>query len=103
MLDDHTFDDICYLLAAIDGGFKFLVNVLPFDDLQRVASFMKQSTHGSLINVVALILETVQLDEALCHAFWFLQVRNDFIQLQSHPLNDPGKLPRGLSRFMNVV
>src|SRR2546421_4526946 len=100
MLDDHTFDDICYLLTAIDGFFKFLVNVFPLDNLERIASFMKQSAHGPLINVITFIFETVELDQALGHAFWLLQDRNDFIQLQGHPLNDSGKLPRRLSRFM---
>src|SRR5882762_7524183 len=103
MLDDHTFDNICYLLTAIDGFFKFLVNVFPLDDLERVASLMEQGAYSSLINVVAFIFEAVQLDEALSHAFWFLQDRNDFIQLQGHPLNDSGKLPRRFCHFMDVV
>src|SRR2546423_1321949 len=72
MLDDPTFDNICYLLTAIDGFFKFLVNVFPLDNLERVASFMKQRTHSSLINVVAFIFEAVQLDQALSHASGFL-------------------------------
>src|SRR5882724_4405875 len=72
MLDDHTFDNICYLLTAIDGFFKFLVNVFPLNNLERVTSLMKQCAHSSLINVIAFIFEAVQLDQALSHASGFL-------------------------------
>ena len=57
MLDNDPFNNIGDVFATIDGRFQFLINVFPLNHGQRIASFVKESAHGALINIIAFVFQ----------------------------------------------
>ena len=90
MFDDHAFDDVGDIFAAIDGVFEFLVHVFPLNHFQWIAILVEESANRTLINIIAFILQPVQLNQALRDTLGFLQDRHNLIQLHRHALNDSG-------------
>src|SRR5436309_14323557 len=64
MFDDDALDDVGGALAAVDGGFELLENLFPLDDVERVGRALEQLGERPVVEVVALVLEAVDFDEA---------------------------------------
>src|SRR3712207_9466114 len=64
VLDDDGLDDVGGLLAAVDGGFELVVDVLPADDADGVGRALEEVADGLVVEVVAFVFEAVYLDEA---------------------------------------
>src|SRR6185436_9214099 len=73
VLDDHALDNVGDVLAAVDGGFEFLVNVLPLEHFQWIAALVEQGRDRAVINIITFIFETVQFHQPLGDALRFGQ------------------------------
>src|SRR5512142_681956 len=65
VLDLDGLDDVGDVLAAVDRDLDALEEVLPFHELDRVALRAEELADGLAEDVVALVLERVQLDPVL--------------------------------------
>src|SRR2546425_12650446 len=62
VLHPNGLDDIGDVLAAVDGDLDQGVDVLPFDDLDRIVSPREELGDGFAPDLVSLVLERVDLD-----------------------------------------
>jgi len=65
VFDDHAFNNIRDVLATIDRFFQLFIEIFPLNHFHGIASFVKQTAHGALIDVVALILKPKKFNQAL--------------------------------------
>src|SRR5919205_1550604 len=77
VLDDDALDDVGGALAAVDGGFELLVNLFPLDDVERVGRALEELGERLVVEVVALVLQPMDFDEARVDAGGPLQGGDD--------------------------
>ena len=65
MFDDYALNNVGDVLAPIDRFFQLFIEIFPLDHFHRIASFVKQTAYGALIDVVAVILKTMKFNQAL--------------------------------------
>src|ERR687888_2054538 len=65
VLDDDPLDDVGDVLAAVDRLLEQVVNLPPLDDLDRVRVAVEQTRDRRPPDLVALVLEPVDLDPVL--------------------------------------
>jgi hypothetical protein len=64
---------------------------------------MKQGADRALVDVITLVFQPMELNQPFGYTLWFLQDRDDFVQLHRHALNHAGQLARRLGRLVNVI
>src|SRR5688572_33216640 len=64
VFNDDALDDVRDVLATIDRRFKFLVNLFPLNHRQRVGRIVKELGDRGVINIVAFVFETMNLDRS---------------------------------------
>ena len=69
MLDDDAFEDIGDVFATIRGGLEEVEDFLPLHDRDRVLLLFEQPAHGVLMRAIGLVLEPIDLDRRLGHAW----------------------------------
>src|SRR3954447_8028643 len=65
VLQDHAFDDVGDVLAAIGRVLEVLVDLLPLDDGARVLLFVEQARHRDAQDRIGLVLEAIDVDALL--------------------------------------
>src|SRR5438105_775263 len=74
VLDLDRLDDVCDVLAAVERGLEKCVDVLPLDDLDRVRLVREQLGHRLSEDLIAFVLEGVELDPMLLEVLQAFQV-----------------------------
>src|ERR1043165_7030669 len=79
VLDDDCLDNVCGLLAAVDGGFELVVDVFPAYDAQGVGRATEEFADGLVVEIVAFVLKAVNLYETRRDSGGLLKGRDDFV------------------------
>ena len=69
MFNDDALNYVGYVFAAIDGGFQFLVNLLPLKNRERIVFLVKELADCGVVDIVTLVLKTVNLYQSLGNIF----------------------------------
>src|SRR6185503_14162790 len=92
VLDGDPLDDVGDVLALVDRGLEVPVDVLPLDDLDRVAAPGEEVGDRIAREQVALVLEAMDLDPVLLEALEPSQVCERFLELLALLDDDRGLL-----------
>ena len=103
VLDRDPFDDVGDVLALVDRGLEVRVDVLPLDDLDRVAAIGEQVGDRLAGELVALVLEPVDLDPVLLETLEAAQVRERLLELLALLDDDRSLLDRDGRRRLDAV
>ena len=74
MFHDDPFDHVRDVLAGVDGILEDRIDVLPLDDMDRVASVSEERCNRAARDTVALVLEPVDLDPVRRYALESLEL-----------------------------
>src|SRR5260370_9778732 len=102
MFNDHTLDNICYVLTTIHRSLQLLINLFPFQHRQGVMRVMEKFGYRCVINIVAFVFQPMNLYQSLRHIFWSLQLRDYCRELFRHALDHVCKLTRVVGYLLNV-
>src|SRR6185436_2471811 len=103
MLDDDALDHVGRVLARVDRALGNVVDVLPFDDLDRVIAVLEQLGHGLAYDPVTLVLKPMDLDPVLLEALEIAQLGESPGDLLALANDDLGLLQRDRRRLVDPV
>src|SRR5436305_15176297 len=75
VLHDDGFDDLRHVFAPVDAGLHLLVDLHPLDDFDRVLLLGKELLDRALRSAVALLLDRLDLLDAVADALARLELR----------------------------
>jgi len=65
VLEDHSFDDVGYILTLVGRRLQGLIDLLPFDDVARLQSPSNRRAMATRVMRSATVLQAVDLHAAV--------------------------------------